>query len=360
MSRALPAESSARARRLLPPLAWTALLLTFVVVVASAFIRHTQAGLDCADWPACYATALAEPDAQTPSTGVRVARALHRLGASIALLAIFGTVLLARIAGDGSPKGLRSADSVVQHRGGPSDSRTRRLAVAALVLALGLAVLGVATRGATLPAVPLGNLVGGYLLLAVLAALAGSVAGPASESQRATPARVQWLACALLGLVLVQAAVGGLIGTQSALRACATLDRCEGAVGDALAAGAALDPFRRPAVVAGQVVPPPGAGGLHTLHRALGIAVTLAAWILAFALRTSQRRAAVLLAVLALAAVLLGATAILRMPSLAATVLHNAAAAACVATLGFVLARRAAQESGAHAFCNSSTAFGAK
>ena len=35
--------------------ALVAVALTFVVVVASAFLRHSQAGLGCTDWPACYA-----------------------------------------------------------------------------------------------------------------------------------------------------------------------------------------------------------------------------------------------------------------------------------------------------------------
>lgn len=337
MSPALSADSSARARRLLAPFAWLAVFLTFVVIVASAFIRHTQAGLDCADWPACYARvsaeSTAEADAESPSTGVRVARSLHRIAASSALLVILGILLLARAT--------------------ESEARARTLAIAALVLAVGLAVLGVATRGARLPAVPLGNLLGGYLMLAVLAALAGSVAGAAARTdvasgasaaagtQRHAASPVYWLAWTLLALAFMQAVLGGLIGTQFALRSCATLDRCVGAASDAFATGAALDPFRRPDVVAGHFVPPAGAAGLHVMHRWLAVVITLGALTLAFALRSTQRRAAALLAALALAASLLGVAAILRMPALTATVLHNAAAALLVGTLAFVLARRA-------------------
>lgn len=339
MSDASPVEPAARARRLLEPLAWIAILLTLVVVVASAFIRHAQAGLDCADWPACYARVGAAADAQAPSTGVDVARFLHRFAASSVLLVIFGVLLLARIAGRGSRDDPRHTGAAL-HAGAP-DSRSRLLAVAALVLALGLAVLGVATRGATLPAVPLGNLVGGFALLAVLAALAGCVTDAPPGATPAAPSPVRWLAGALLVLALAQATLGGLIGTQFALRSCGALDLCADSIGDAFAAGGALDPFRHPVVAAGHVVPPAGAGGLHAMHRAFGIVVTLAALLLAFALRSSQRGTATLLAALALAAPILGATALLRMPSLAATVLHNAVAAMLVATLAFVLVRRA-------------------
>ena len=316
------AVAFARTRRLFAMLAQTALVLTFVVIVASAFMRHTQAGLGCAYWPSCYARVVAEVPPAPPSIGVHIARALHRLAASAAFLLIVGMLLMARAA--------------------QSCRRERALAAAALVIALWLAVLGIATPDAELPAVPLGNLIGGYLMLAVLAALAGNVANGAGEHGRATPSRLRGLAVALLAAVFVQAALGGLIGTQFALQACPALDHC-GPAGDAFARGAALDPFQRPVVVSGHVVPPAGAGGLHSLHRALGIAIALAASALAYALRSSNRRGAALLAGLALAAPMLGATAILRMPSLTVTVLHNAVAAAMIATLAFLLAHTVTQ-----------------
>lgn len=321
MKPALFAAASARTRRLLALLACAAVALTFVVIVASAFIRHTQAGLGCVDWPSCYARVTAEPHAMSPTIGIHVARTLHRLAASSALLVIIGILLVARAA--------------------KNHLRERVLAVAALVLALCLAVLGIATPDAELPAVPLGNLVGGYLMIAVLAMLAGSAASAPSESRCPTRSRLRSLALLLLAVIFVQAVLGGLIGTQFALPSCPALDHCAGATGNAFAVGAALDPFHRPVVVAGHVVAPAGAGELHAMHRWLGIAIALAALALAFALRSSHRRGATLLAGLALAAPLLGATAILHMPSLTITVLHNATAAAMIATLTYMLAQGA-------------------
>jgi hypothetical protein len=35
-------------------LAWVALALTFVVVVLGAYVRLSDAGLGCPDWPGCY------------------------------------------------------------------------------------------------------------------------------------------------------------------------------------------------------------------------------------------------------------------------------------------------------------------
>ena len=252
-----------------------------------------------------------------PSIGVQIARALHRLAASSALVLIIGMLLL--------------APSVRRYR------RARLLAIAALGIALCLAALGFATPDARIAAIPLGNLLGGYLMLAVLAALAGTVAEPSLATGSIVSSSRRRLVLALLGLVFLQAATGGLIGMQFALQACPALDHCAPS-GDAFARGAALDPFLRPIVVSGRVAPPAGAGELHSLHRPLGIAIAVAALTLAAALRSSHRRPAALLAGLALAAPLLGATAILRMPSLPITVLHNAVAAALIATLAYMLA----------------------
>lgn len=318
------ADSTVRTRRLFGRLALAAGLLTLIVIVASAFIRHTQAGLACADWPACYARIDAHAEAAAPSTGVFVARLLHRLAASGALALIIGMWLTAR--------GLR-----------PAFRRERTLGLAALVIAAGLAVLGIATPGAEYPAVPLGNLLGGYLMLAVLAALTGVLASPdGATPQGPATTSLRPLALALLALAFAQAGVGTLIGAKFALTACTELVRCPDFAGNELALGAALDPFRRLVIVDGHAVAPAGAAGIHVTHRLLGAALAAAALVLAYASRSTDRRAARLLMTLALATPLLGATAVVAMPSLAVTVLHNAAAAALIATLAYLAGRRSA------------------
>src|SRR5262245_4101580 len=199
--------STARARRLFGRLALAASALTLVVIVASAFIRHTQAGLSCSDWPACYAAI----DGQTSAaTGVSIARVLHRLAATSALVLVVGLWLSARTRG-------------------PKFERVRLLAFAALLVAAALGVLGVATPGATVPAVPLANLLGGYLMFALLAALVGTAIDldfPAAD--RAGRASGSRFALALLVLAFVQASIGGLIGTRFTLTACTEIVRCAG------------------------------------------------------------------------------------------------------------------------------------
>jgi cytochrome c oxidase assembly protein subunit 15 len=309
------AASDARLRSTFARLAIAAVALTLVVVVASAFLRHTQAGLGCGDWPSCYARIAADA-VVAPSEGVVYARLAHRVSATGVLVLVVGMLLVAW-----TQK--------------PAWKREGALAAAALLLALALAALGVVTPGARLPAVVLGNLLGGFLILAVLASLAA-----ASSPGMPGPAGTVPFARLALALVLVEAALGATIGAQYALTACPTIGSCPdpapgGTVG-------AFDILRPLVIEGGRVVPPADAATLHTVHRWLSIAATLATLGLAFALRKERPRTAFALGGLALVVPLLGAEAVVTMPSLATTVAHNAAAALLVAALAGASARRPA------------------
>lgn len=309
------ADAAARLRQWFARMAVAAAALTFVVIVASALMRHVQAGLACADWPACYARfEVAGTDA--PASGaVRIARVAHRLAATGVLALVIGMLLVAW-----TQK--------------PAWKREGRLALVALAVAGALAALGIATPGARVPAITLGNLLGGYLMLALFAAtVAATRPVPAGASDEASPReRGRALAAVLLALVFVQAASGGLIGAQYALNACAAL-QCPGAAAGPISSAGAFDPLRTLALEGGRVVPPADARSLHVVHRALGVVVALAALALAWRLRGADRATARRLALLAIAAPALGVAAILAVPALALTVLHNAATATLVAAL---------------------------
>ncbi|MEP7183571.1 MAG: COX15/CtaA family protein [Betaproteobacteria bacterium] len=314
--------ADARLRRFFAAMAIAAAALTFVVIVASAFMRHTQAGLGCADWPACYARMAADVPDSTPSTGVRIARIAHRLAATSVLALVVGMLLVAW----------------TQR---PTWKREGTLALAAFVVAAALAVLGILTPGAKLPAVTLGNLGGGYLMLALFAALAATAirAGDAATPWTASAAPLRWIALAVLAVAFAHAIVGGMIGAQYALPACPTLGKCEGFPFDDFRVTAAFDAFRPLIIADGRVVPPAGAAAPFVVHRATAIVVAVVVLVLAHALRRIDRRRALILAALALAAPLLGVAAIVNVPSLPLTVLHNAAAALLIAALAHVAAR---------------------
>jgi cytochrome c oxidase assembly protein subunit 15 len=320
------AAEVARRRRYFVVLPVAALILAAIVILASAYLRHTQAGLACTDWPACYGRIGVEVPDAVPATGVHLARIAHRLAATSVLALVIGQLLIAW----------------TQR---PAWTRDGVLAVAALVVAVALAALGMATPGARLPAVTLGNLLGGYLLLAVLAcgvtAAIDALRAPPAAEERA--AALRWLAVGGLALVFVQAALGGMIGAQFALTACPTLGSCVGFSPAELGSTAALDAFRPLVVVGGRVVPPESAAVPVILHRTLGPVVAAVVLALAYALRRMRRFGAIVLSTLALAAPLLGAAAILALPSLPLTVAHNAVTAALIGMLASVAVGRPAR-----------------
>lgn len=308
-------------------LALVACVLTVCITAASAFIRHSQAGLGCADWPRCYrqaATALpgagspsgaadavpdaaAMPDAAAvpgaASTAVAAARGLHRLsamavGVLVLVIAVFGWAGM--------------------------DAGARVATVLALADTAFLAWLGRYTPH-DLPLVTVGNLVGGLALAAAYAWIAAR-AGRHHAGCTVRDARLAWGA---LWLLVLLAWVGTMIGARHAIDACMDASCFDGARFEA----AAFDPLR------------PGAGigaaaaqGLHLVHRALGVAFAVLVALLALragALRGVVR--GVLLA--AVAAQLLSGTgtAVASVPLLTAT-LHNALAAVLAAALAAVAA----------------------
>lgn len=279
---------------------WCAGLL-LVVTSLSAFIRLSQAGLGCEPWPMCYGSALraAQGDAQPvqDSIAVTAARSAHRVIATVALAGVVTMVALCFI---GSPRLLREG----------------MLALVLLALVLGLAVLGLWTRGSRVPAVALGNLLGGFMMLAVAARLVGPSAVPGLRAA----------AAGVAVLLVAQSAVGALVSASQAglvcndLRACAELARAAGWHWQAL----------NPWLAAG--LPPVDGALVQGLHRLAAIVVTVAVVALGWrALRAGRRPEGwALLLLLALQAVLGLVVGSIGLP-LWAVLLHNLTSALLLA-----------------------------
>jgi cytochrome c oxidase assembly protein subunit 15 len=291
--------------RLLRAIAAAGAILVMAILASSAYIRLTQAGLGCAPWPACYGTFSGGDD-------VDFARAVHRATASIAgILAIALAIAGWNVATD------RKA--------------MRRTALGLLALVAFLAVLGRSTTGSTLPAVTLGNVLGGMAMLALFARV--SWIGASTYRVFGGPSQGAWTslrlvaACAFV-LVLLQIALGTLVSTRLAGAACGADPFCAGAV---VFDAALLDPFR-----AVERLDPvaPSLAALQLLHRAFGI-FTLASFIWA-AWRCAPYRGAVRTAGFAMP--VLGAVAIAlawfgsahELPRIL-SLLHNALAAMLLA-----------------------------
>lgn len=235
---------------MIPRLALAVLALVLLILAAAAFLRLSQAGLGCADWPACYGDLEANARNLQEGTAGALVRLAHRLAALTAgaLVLALGWLVTAR--------------------------RPRRPAEVAavagmLALLVFLAVIGRWSSLSRIPAVPLGNMLGGGALLA-LAWLLWLLQRPALRptpfgAPRTLMAALAWTA---LAVVFVQSGLGVLVSAKYAALACGGWFSCPGASPQHFGPG--IDPFAGAAAL--------GAGALATLQWAhhLGAATTLA------------------------------------------------------------------------------------
>ncbi|MGE5169302.1 MAG: COX15/CtaA family protein [Rudaea sp.] len=330
-------ERPAAPLRLTRALATAGASLVVVVVVSSAYLRLSQAGLSCADWPACYGQVSGLVGTTAAQHGARLA---HRFAATAVLF-----VLLALVA--------------VSLTKRPREGRQAALAFAALLVAGALGVIGAVssetTRLVPLPAVTIANLGGGFALLALLWLVRETTLPPHSwgaptstggsfiadaTPKTAPPHSLRWLAVSTLVVAIAQVLLGALVSAKFAGLACPGVPLC-GADVSLPAFRAAIDPFAPLDVDASRTIVRPAAlASLHWAHR-IGAHVVLAfAAALVFALaRAARRREAAAVALLVAAQLALGATSVLAGLPLPVVLGHNLVAALLLATLAAVTRR---------------------
>ena len=280
------AASAERARRFAATAAAIGCALVLAVIVASAYIRLSQAG---PGW----------------SGPVGLARIVHRLVASAEAVLV---VMIAAVCW-----GARR-----QWTGGV------RAAAAIAALSVFLAALGIVTAEMQPPPVTLGNLLGGMALLGMFGWLrlqARSAVPPACSST------VFWLWSGVV-LLALQITLGGLVSAHHAAASCATFPACDGEWWPAGASFASPDPIPGAAVLAD-----PARRALHMAHR-FGAAILLLYWAaLALGLRSRDRaaaRGAAAVTAMLLAQGLIGVIVVGSGAAVATAVAHNAWAALTV------------------------------
>lgn len=311
-----------------------AFVLAYSVVVLGAYVRLSDAGLGCPDWPGCYGKLVVPADVNEVGAGLKPAAGqlhrgkawkemIHRYAAGTLGMVIF---LLAFLAWRG------------RHRPG------RALAVPALLAGLVVfqAMLGMWTVTLLLkPVVVMGHLIGGFTILALLYWL---VIGQLPSLRNATPRPrklLPWVAAGLLVLA-VQIFLGGWTSSNYAALICPEFPTCRG--GEWLPTMDFKEAFilwRGTGInYEGGVLDAAGRTAIHISHR---IGALLAFLVLsALVLRTLTlpgrplRMTAAVLALALLLQVSLGIANILHVLPLPVAVAHNAVAALlllCLVTL---------------------------
>ena len=307
-----------------------ALILTFGVVSLGAYVRLSDAGLGCPDWPGCYgkltphhaADAINAELAERPEGPVSHAKAwkemVHRYAAGTLGLLVMGIAVLGW-------RGRREAG------GGPV------LPVLLLGLIVFQALLGMWTVTQLLkPLVVSAHLLGGMTTLSLLLWL---WLRERDQASHAYFARVDHLRGSVaLGLVLVatQIALGGWVSTNYAALACTDFPLCQGVWAPPMDFEHGFTLQRELGETAsGDLLPLTALTAIHWVHRVMALIVTLyLGWLVLRLLRTPGY-AAIGLAVggLLVLQVSLGISNVLLSLPLGVSVAHNAGAALLLASL---------------------------
>ncbi|NDP47482.1 MAG: heme A synthase [Sulfuriferula multivorans] len=307
-----------------------ALILTFGVVSLGAYVRLSDAGLGCPDWPGCYGSITPHLAAESinaelavrPDGPVSHAKAwkemIHRYFAGSLGLLILTIVMLA-------------------WRNRRETSAGMGLPVLLLGLIVFQALLGMWTVTKLLkPLIVSAHLLGGMATLSLLLWL---WLKERNRNAHAYYARVDHLRFgALLGLILVvvQIVLGGWVSTNYAALACTDFPMCQAAWVPVMNFEHAFTLHRELGETAsGELLPLTALTAIHWVHRLMALIVTVyLAWLALRLFRTPGYAGMGLMICMALALqVTLGISNVLLSLPLALAVAHNAGAALLLSSL---------------------------
>lgn len=300
-------------------LALLACALTALVIVFGAYVRLSDAGLGCPDWPGCYgaisphhaAESISSAENAQPLGPVSMSKAwkemIHRyLASALGLLIVVLAVLAWR-------RRKAGGDS---HVGLP-------LAILGVVVIQGL--LGKWTVTLLLkPAIVSMHLLGGMTVMSLLLWL--GLRENAVPTRTAPPATLLAARLALL-LLVAQIALGGWVSTNYAALACTDFPTCQSAWLPQMHFGDAFHVLRELGMTAdGERVSLPALTAIHWTHR-VG-AIIVGSYLLWFASRALfvDKPLGVLLMLATLMQIALGSANVLLKLPLSVAVAHNAGA----------------------------------
>ena len=306
------------------------LILVVLLVSLSAYLRLTHSGIGCAQWPQCYghigdvATIETTDDSQTAyqeivdqkSQPLSWATPLHRLVAStLGLLIIFLNLLALK------------------------NKKARFISFCLLGLTVYLAVLGIRSGSLYDPAVIMGNLSGGFLMLGLLGWLAFTQKPPAPRHGHAS--LKPWAIMALVAVSL-QILLGGLTSANFAATACQTIPDCHGSWLPDAHLGKAFDLSRQHQVSeSGIVIGGAERMAIHKLHRIgaiLSLLLLITVGVMAIRTGGLNRFAGTLIVVLVILEFTVGVLAVASALPILLAVSHNWLSGLLVLALLWLLA----------------------
>lgn len=285
------------------------LLLAFCVIVVGAYVRLSDAGLGCPDWPLCYGRAVPGDELGASASQRAWKEMAHRyLAGSLGLLilAVFFSAWKRR--------------------------QGALLAGALLLVVLLQATLGMWTVTLLLrPAIVAAHLLGGMSTLALLLWLFLSLGShPSAPEMRAL--RLPGLAALLA--VVAQIALGGWVSANYAALACPDLPLCRGAAVPPMDFHNAFHVFRELGQTSGgERLSAEALTAIHWVHRIFALVVVTAVGWTAFKAYAAMRTLAIVIAALLALQFSLGVANVLSSLPLSLAAAHNAGAALLLASL---------------------------
>ncbi|WP_283151193.1 COX15/CtaA family protein [Silvimonas soli] len=327
-------------------LVWLAVIWTFALVMLGAFVRLSDAGLGCPDWPGCYG------HLTVPEKPHELAHAAATFGAMVEPEKGWKEMIHRYVAG--GLVVIVLALTVLLARNRRKYRIPALLVFAPLLVIVFQALLGMWTVTLKLmPAVVTAHLLGGMTMLALLGAIAVKGTLPSINIRGATRT-LAWIALAAL---LAQLAVGGLVSSNYAGLACDGFPTCRGSFAAPDGLAQMLRPGRQLGLTAeGAPLTIANLAAIHWLHRVGALIVTLLTVVLALKLAGYQRRLALLLLAALTLQVLLGIANVLFSLPLPLAVAHNGGAALLLFSLVSVIARSSGQRT-QHVYANARHAF---
>jgi len=277
--------------------------LAFAVVVVGAYVRLSDAGLGCPDWPLCYG----QPVPGAIADGDALAKAWKEMGhrylaGTLGVLILFIAVLAWRL------------------------RRSPWLATALFVLLVFQATLGAWTVTMLLkPAIVTAHLLGGMAILALLTWVAlAQLSAPAAFQAR----KLRGPAAIALAVLLVQIALGGWVSSNYAALACPDVPWCLGQAVPAMDFGNAFHLLRELGQTPqGELLSREALTAIHWSHRVFALVlVAVLAWTVYRTCAISRPLAAVIALLLA-AQFSLGVANVVVSRPLGLAAAHNAGAA---------------------------------